>query len=101
MVKLIALYRTPKDPEAFDEHYRNVHIPLANKMPGLRKMAITRMKPLSLQTTSSYYLMAEMDFDDDQALQKALTSEAGRASAQDLQNFASGLVELYTATPGS
>ena len=101
MIKLIALYRTPEDPEAFDEHYRSVHTPLAEQMPGLRNMEITRMKPLSPHTKSSYYLMAEMTFDDEEALQIALQSDAGKASAKDLQGFAQGLVELYIGTSES
>ncbi len=100
MIKLIALYRTPDNPAAFDEHYRTVHMPLAQKMPGLRQMEISHMKPVgSAQTTSSYYLMAEMTFDNEQALQEALQSDAGKASARDLQVFAQGLVELYIGTP--
>jgi uncharacterized protein (TIGR02118 family) len=28
MYKLIAFYRTPPDPAAFDKHYKEVHLPL-------------------------------------------------------------------------
>lgn len=34
MARMIAIYRTPKDPEAFDKHYFEVHIPLAKKLHG-------------------------------------------------------------------
>jgi len=27
-VRFLALHQTPADPEAFDRHHRNVHIPL-------------------------------------------------------------------------
>ena len=43
MVKLIALYRHPEDKKAFDDHYWNVHAPLAEKMPGLKKLEVTRL----------------------------------------------------------
>lgn len=34
---MIAIYKTSKDKIAFDKHYFQVHIPLAKKLPGLRK----------------------------------------------------------------
>ena len=36
MAEVVVLYKTPKDPEAFDKYYAATHIPLAKKMPGLR-----------------------------------------------------------------
>jgi uncharacterized protein (TIGR02118 family) len=33
MYKLIALYTKPDDPEAFDEHYARVHLPLGRRFP--------------------------------------------------------------------
>ena len=36
MVRFMVLYDQPEDAEAFDRHYRVVHIPLAKKLPGLR-----------------------------------------------------------------
>jgi uncharacterized protein (TIGR02118 family) len=37
------LYDRPDDPEAFDRHYRDVHIPLARKIPGLRRYTVSRI----------------------------------------------------------
>ncbi len=42
MVKLIAFYKHPENKEAFDEHYFNVHVPITEKIPGLRKMKVTK-----------------------------------------------------------
>ena len=36
MAKVFALYKTPADPAAFDRYYRDVHLPIAKKIPGLR-----------------------------------------------------------------
>lgn len=44
MVKLIALYRHPEDQESFDKHYEQVHTPLVEKMPGLKKLEVTRIR---------------------------------------------------------
>jgi uncharacterized protein (TIGR02118 family) len=45
MVRFLVLYDQPEDPEAFDRHYREVHIPLAKKLPGLRRYAPCRHAP--------------------------------------------------------
>lgn len=94
MVKLVALYREPNDRETFERHYREVHAPLVAKMPGLLKLEVTRFKPLSAMETSPYYLMAEMSFADADALWDAMRSDAGRAAARDLKQFAGSLVNL-------
>ena len=69
MVKLIAIYSQPDDPIAFDQHYRDIHTPLARKMPGLRKIEIDRVKssPMGLPR---YYQVAALYFDDLDALNK-------------------------------
>src|SRR5262245_65129107 len=43
MAKLIVFYRTPRDPAEFDRYYAQVHIPLAKKIPGLRRLEVTRV----------------------------------------------------------
>jgi uncharacterized protein (TIGR02118 family) len=40
MAKVVALYKNPKNAEAFDKHYSSVHIPLAKKIPGLKKSSV-------------------------------------------------------------
>ena len=42
MVRFLVLYNTPQDPAAFERHYRDVHIPLTKKLPGLRRYTIGR-----------------------------------------------------------
>ncbi len=41
MAKLIALYKKPADSAAFDAHYFATHIPLAKKVPGLRRYEVS------------------------------------------------------------
>ena len=41
MAKVIALYKKPADPAAFDSHYWSTHMPLAKTMPGLRASKAT------------------------------------------------------------
>lgn len=94
MIKLIALYRQPENPAAFDEHYTNVHTPLARKMPGLQKLEVTRILGTP-QGPSEYYLMAEMYFPDQDTLNRSMRSEEGKAAAKDLMGFAGSLVSMH------
>ncbi len=41
MARMVVIYRTPKDVEAFDRHYFEIHVPLAKKIPGLRKYEVS------------------------------------------------------------
>jgi uncharacterized protein (TIGR02118 family) len=63
MVRFLALYDEPDEPEAFDRHYREVHIPLAKKLPGLRGYTISR-NAVATRDREAYYLIAELDWDD-------------------------------------
>jgi uncharacterized protein (TIGR02118 family) len=43
MVKLVAMFQRPDDPEAFDQAYFGTHLPLNAKTPGLRRTEVTRV----------------------------------------------------------
>jgi uncharacterized protein (TIGR02118 family) len=96
MVRLIALYRQPPDPDAFDTHYRDVHGPLVRGYPGLTGLTVTKLGGLGGQDPV-FYQMAEMRFASRADLDAALASESGRASGRDLRNFAQAGVELFVA----
>jgi uncharacterized protein (TIGR02118 family) len=89
MVRFLVLYSTPLDAEAFERHYRDVHIPLARKLPGLRRYTISR-PAAPVRGENPYYLIAELDWDDMAALQQAFSSPQGQAAAQDVPTFATG-----------
>ena len=96
MPRLIALYNSPDDTDAFDAHYRDVHTPIVARYPKLRDTRLT--KPAGVAgRTPAYYLMAEMIFDTAADLDTALTSEAGAESARDLRNFAGAGVTMFIA----
>ncbi len=37
MVKLVVLYGHPADPAAFEQYYEQTHVPLAQRIPNLRR----------------------------------------------------------------
>lgn len=97
MAKVFALYRTPADPAAFDRYYRDVHVPIAKKVPGLRRYEVSRGGIGMLGGRSPYHLIAVLTFDSAAAVQAALTSPEGQATAADIGNFATGGVEIHFA----
>ena len=94
MVKLVAMYKTPSDIEMFEKHYFENHMPLVEKIPGLIKSEVSKLKVLP-GTESDYYMMAEMYYEDMDAFNAAMASPEGKASARDLVNFAKNMVDFY------
>ena len=41
MAQLVVMYKTPRDAAAFDKHYAEKHIPIARKIPGVRKYEVS------------------------------------------------------------
>ncbi|WP_088035931.1 EthD family reductase [Evansella clarkii] len=93
MVKFTALYKKPENPAAFDEHYFNVHAPLTEKIPGLRKMEVTKIVGSPMGETN-YYLQCDMYYDSMDAYKEAMKTDEAKASGKDLMKFAGGLVTL-------
>lgn len=96
MYKIVAIYRTPADTAAFDEHYFSTHNPLMAKVPGYDKIEVSKVtRPLI--GDSNLYLMFEMWFSDKDTFRAALRSPENAAAGQDLMGFAGELVTVFTA----
>jgi uncharacterized protein (TIGR02118 family) len=91
---VVVLYKTPKDPAAFDKYYAEAHIPLAKKMPGLRKYQVSRGPVATPAGPSGIHLIATLTFDSMAAIQNAFGSAEGRAAAGDVPNFATGGADI-------
>lgn len=96
MVKLIALYKVPTNIAEFDDQYFNTHIPLAMKMPGLRKAEVSHVTG-SPMGQAQYHLMAELYFDNKEALDAAMVSPEGKAAAKNIMSFAKDVVYMMFA----
>ena len=94
MARLLVLYKTPKDAPAFDKHYSEIHIPLAKRIPGLRKYEISQGPVLTPGGPSGFHLIATLHFDDLAAIQRAFASAEGQAAAADVQSFATGGADM-------
>jgi uncharacterized protein (TIGR02118 family) len=95
MAQLLVMYKTPRDAAAFEKHYSEKHIPLAKKIPGLRKYQINKGPVMTPGGSASYHLVALLQFDDAGAIQKAFASPEGQAAAADVQTFATAGVDMY------
>ncbi|HEY3919805.1 MAG TPA: EthD family reductase [Stellaceae bacterium] len=94
MARLVVMYKTPKDAAAFDKHYTEKHIPLAKKIPGLRKFELSRGPIATPAGPSGFHLIATLHFDNPAAIQKAFASSEGQAAAADVRSFASGGADM-------
>lgn len=94
MAQVLALYKKPADAAAFDAYYFGTHVPLAKTLPGLRSYEVSSGPIATMAGESPLHLVAILGFDSMAAVQAALTSPQGAATAGDLANFAQAGVEL-------
>ncbi|PJK18853.1 EthD family reductase [Mycolicibacterium goodii] len=92
MHDVIVLYNHPRDPEAFDAHYRDVHVPLVHKLPLLKEFTYGHVDRDNHD--SGYYLMARLTYASAADCAESMASDAGKASVDDLGNFAAAGVTL-------
>lgn len=93
MIKLLALYRTPDDVEAFMTHYRDVHLPIARTIPGLVSSEVTSVAATLIGEPGNF-LLAELRFEDEASYKAAMKSPENAAAGKDLMGFAGELVTL-------
>jgi uncharacterized protein (TIGR02118 family) len=87
-VKLVVLYTQPDDAESFDEHYLGVHGPLVESVPGLLRWESARVSGAADGGEVTYHRMAELYFEDMDALQQALATDEGKATGDDYGQIA-------------
>ncbi len=96
MVKLVVLYKKAADVKAFDDHYFNIHLPLAEKIPGLLKTELAKVKG-SPAGESEYHLVVELYFETMETLKAGMSSPEGKAAAKDVMSFAKDVVYMMFA----
>ncbi len=84
MYKLVTLFKLKPgtDIEAFERHYREVHIPLASRLPGLKRYTRSLVRPSS-HHPAPFYRVAQLYFEDYDSLRRALASPESQATLQD------------------
>jgi uncharacterized protein (TIGR02118 family) len=94
MYKLTVLYHHPNNVEEFESYYEKVHLPLAQNMPGLSKLELTRFTSGPGGTKADFHRMAELYFINEAQMIETMGSPEGQAAINDLHNFATGGVNV-------
>jgi uncharacterized protein (TIGR02118 family) len=96
MYKIIALWSAPDaaDVEAFEQYYREVHVPKATIVPGLRKIALTRVETGLEGASAPFYRVAELYFDSPEAMRESERSELWKGMRED----AGKMIERFGVT---
>jgi len=89
------MYRDPKNAGVFDKYYFEKHLPIAKKIPGLRKYEVSQGPVVTPAGPSGFHLIATLHFDDLAAIQRAFVSAEGQAAAADVQIFATGGADMF------
>lgn len=98
MYRVSVLYGTPTDPEAFDQYYRDVHIPLAKQMKGLTRWTLTWTSAQDGDLGDGIYLVADLYAEDKNAMDAIFASPEGQAAAADVLKFATGGATMLFGT---
>jgi len=99
--KLIVMYPTPRDVDAFERAYSGEHLPMAAPIfeaAGATKVVLTRMTGAA-SGASPFHRMAEIHFRSLDALQACAASQGGRdalANARDISNGGAPVVLIAT-----
>lgn len=93
---LLALYKRPEGGDealaTFWRRYRDEHMPLIEKLPGLRGTKIWNVA--QHYAGEDLIAVTRMDFDDRDALDAAMASDEMRAAGRNLREVAPGLLTL-------
>ena len=82
MAKMVVIYKPPADPAAFTRHYFETHVPLAKKLPGLRKYEVSQ-GPIAMPAGGAgAHFVATLHFDDMASIRAAFATPEGQAAMQ-------------------
>ena len=96
MASLLALYKRPEGGDealqTFWQRYRDEHMPLIEKVPGLRSSVVERVA--HHYAGDDIVVITRMEFDDSEALQAGMASDEMRAAGRNLREIAPEMLTL-------
>ena len=84
----------PEDEQAFEQHYRDVHLAVAAKTPNMRRLVAVRTSDGLEGGASAFYRVAELHFDSKADLEAAEHSAEWGGMRAD----AGGMIERFGVT---
>jgi uncharacterized protein (TIGR02118 family) len=91
----VSLYRKPEDVEGFEAYFRDTHLPIVQRWPGIQATRIRRTTGTPRGGDAEFHLVVEVDFATDEEMAAALRSDAGMESARD----ARAMMERFGVAP--
>jgi uncharacterized protein (TIGR02118 family) len=86
---MVVLYRQPDlSQDEFRQHLREIHGPLAQKLPGLRRYVQNYASDDAKREHPGWDAIVELYFEDRGSMERAWESLEGKASDADLPLFA-------------
>ncbi len=93
-VKLTVVYDNPKDPAAFEKHYKEVHVGLAGKIPNVTKVELAKVFPKEDGSPTPAYRTADLYFDTYDSACAAVATPEGQAAIKDALLIGTGGVKF-------
>ncbi|MFC0524289.1 EthD family reductase [Pontibacillus salicampi] len=94
MAKVMVMYPQPTDKEGFNQHYKEVHMPLAQKVQGVQDASIEYVQQTQ-NVDQDLYQVVSISFASMESLQSALQSDEWKEVEGDLGN----LMQYLSETP--
>jgi uncharacterized protein (TIGR02118 family) len=90
MIRVLALHNPPVELSSYDDYYVKRHMPLVQRVPGVRNIRFGKVLRGADGGPPPYFLVSDVYFDDEEALQRALASPEMAEAFADVPNFATG-----------
>lgn len=94
---LVAMFKRPEGGEdaleEFMTRYLDEHMPLIEKVPGLRSSVVEKVA--QLYAGDDLVIVTRMEFDDRAALDAGMASDEMRVAGRNLRDIAPGLLTLF------
>jgi uncharacterized protein (TIGR02118 family) len=87
MYKVTVLYKHPDDTVFFENYFKEHHLPMAESMPGVSRIEITKFHGAADDSEPKYYRMAEIFFMSRAVMEETMGSPEGQATINDLHNL--------------
>ncbi|HEJ2935037.1 EthD family reductase [Pseudomonas aeruginosa] len=95
MKRVIVIYGVPEDPVAFNKHYREVHVPLVERMPNLAGFEAS-IGDVASSDGAACHAVAILSYSTQADLEASLASAEGIAAVEDVAKFATGGCRILT-----
>jgi uncharacterized protein (TIGR02118 family) len=94
-VKLVVIYPRPKDVDAFENVYRNEHVPLAIARLATKTKIVAAKVLSSPQGVPPFYRIAEVHFPSIEALEACAASEGGKETLAHAVKISTGGTPIF------